>query len=224
MTEHDGPQGITAVDRKKLSGTSLGKTSKWPRTSRRQQRLGEVLSRRQPDLTVVLEHVHDLHNVSSVLRTCDAVGLLKVHLINSSADDAASRMSRPVSAGTSKWIEIVRHESVDECYSELRREGLTILATALAPGAADLYDLDLAQPTALVFGNEMRGLTDDAVSQSDGQLVIPMLGMAQSLNISVACAVVLYEAMRQRREVGAYATPKLADGEQAQLLDSWLKK
>lgn len=224
MTEHDGPQGITAVDRKKLSGTSLGKTSKWPRTSRRQQRLGEVLSRRQPDLTVVLEHVHDLHNVSSVLRTCDAVGLLKVHLINSSADDAASRMSRPVSAGTSKWIEIVRHESVDECYSELRREGLTILATALAPGAADLYDLDLAQPTALVFGNEMRGLTDDAVSQSDGQLVIPMLGMAQSLNISVACAVVLYEAMRQRREVGAYATPKLADGVQAQLLDSWLKK
>jgi tRNA (guanosine-2'-O-)-methyltransferase len=80
------------------------------------------------------------------------------------------------------------------------------------------------QPTALVFGNEMRGLTDEAVDQSDGQLVIPMLGMAQSLNISVACAVVLYEAMRQRREAGAYATPKLADSDRVEILETWLKK
>lgn len=224
MTEQAGSKGITAVNRRELSGTSLGKTSKWPRTSRRQQRLGEVLGRRQPDLTVVLEQVDDLHNVSSVLRTCDAVGLLKVHLIYPLDDEPANRMSRPVSAGTAKWIEIVRHDSINDCYNALREEGMTILATALSEGAADLYELDLVQPTALVFGNEMRGLTDEAVNQSDGQLVIPMLGMAQSLNISVACAVVLYEAMRQRRQAGAYATPKLEDGERAELLETWLKK
>jgi tRNA (guanosine-2'-O-)-methyltransferase len=224
MSEEGTSKGITAVDRKVLSGTSLGKTSKWPRTSRRQQRLGEVLSRRQPDLTVVLEQVDDLHNVSSVLRTCDAVGLLKVHLIYPPDVEPEGRMSRPISAGTAKWIELVRHDSVDACYQALRAQGMTIIATALAPDAVDLYDLDLTQPTALVFGNEMRGLTDEAVRQSDGQLVIPMLGMAQSLNISVACAVVLYEAMRQRRVAGAYAKPKLAEGEQAGLLDAWLKK
>jgi tRNA (guanosine-2'-O-)-methyltransferase len=173
---------------------------------------------------VVLEQVDDLHNVSSVLRTCDAVGLLKVHLVYSSGDEPATRMSRPVSAGTAKWIEIVQHESVEDCYSALREHGFAIVATALVPGAVDLYELDLVQPTALVFGNEMRGLTDAAVSLSDGQLVIPMLGMAQSLNISVACAVVLYEAMRQRREAGAYATPKLAESNRTELLETWLKK
>jgi tRNA (guanosine-2'-O-)-methyltransferase len=224
MTQNDGPKGIIAVDRKKLSGTSLGKTEKWPRTSRRQQRLGEVLSRRQPDLTVVLEQVDDLHNVSSVLRTCDAVGLLSVHLIYPPGEEPEGRMSRPISAGTAKWIQVVRHDSVDACYEALRAQGMTIIATALVPGAVDLYELDLAQPTALVFGNEMRGVTDEAVNQSDGQLVIPMLGMAQSLNVSVACAVVLYEAMRQRREAGAYSTPKLPECEQAGLLETWLKK
>ncbi len=215
---------IPAVNRRELSSTSLGKTSKWPRTSRRRQRIADVLRRRQPDLTLILENVHDPHNVSSVLRTCDAVGILGVHLIYSLEEPPAGAFARTTSASAAKWIETTRHTSVEECYGTLRQQGFTILATAFETGARDLYDLDLRQPTAIAFGNEMRGLTVEAIAQADGHVVLPMLGMVQSLNISVACAVTLYEALRQRREAGDYATAKLAEAEREHLVETWLKK
>jgi tRNA (guanosine-2'-O-)-methyltransferase len=215
---------IPAVNRRELSASSLGKTSKWPRTSRRQQRIADVIRRRQPDLTLVLENVHDPHNVSSVLRTCDAVGILGVHLIYSLEEPPAGAFARTTSASAAKWIEITRHASVEDCYSALRQQGFTILATAFQSGARDLYDVDLRQPTAIAFGNEMRGLTDEAIAQADGCVVLPMLGMVQSLNISVACAVTLYEALRQRRESGDYATAKIPEAEREQLVETWLKR
>jgi tRNA (guanosine-2'-O-)-methyltransferase len=119
---------------------------------------------------------------------------------------------------------VSRHESIQECYRYLKGEGFTIVATAFADDASDLYRLDLRQPTAIVFGNEMRGLSEEAVAGADGRVVIPMLGMVQSLNISVACAVTLFEAMRQRREGGDYATAKVPDAERARLLEEWLKR
>jgi tRNA (guanosine-2'-O-)-methyltransferase len=213
-----------AVNRRELSGSSLGKTSKWPRTTRRQQRIAEVLRRRQPDLTVVLENVHDSHNVSSVLRSCDAVGVLRVHLVYSLEEVPQRPFARTTSASAAKWIEAVRHASIDDCYRTLRQEEFAIIATALTPGALELHDVDLRRPTALVFGNEMRGLSDEAVAKADGHLTIPMLGMVQSLNISVACAVTLYEAMRQRREAGDYANAKLSEAERTRLLEEWLKR
>jgi tRNA (guanosine-2'-O-)-methyltransferase len=216
--------GIPAVDRRDLSTSSVGKTSKWPRTARRQQRIAEVLQRRQPDLTVVLENVHDPHNVSSVLRTCDAVGVLGVHLIYSQEVAPTEPFARTTSASAAKWIETTRHASVDECYRSLREVGFTVLGTAFEADARDLYDVDLRRPTALVFGNEMRGLSEEAIAKADGQVVIPMLGMIQSLNISVACAVTLYEALRQRREAGQYAQAKLSKSERDGLLETWLKK
>jgi tRNA (guanosine-2'-O-)-methyltransferase len=215
---------IPAVNRRELSASSLGKTSKWPRTSRRQQRIADVVSRRQPDLTLVLENVHDPHNVSSVLRTCDAVGVFRVHLIYSSEEPPAGAFARSTSASAAKWVETTRHDSVEACYASLRQQGFTILATAFESGAHDLYDVDLRQPIAIAFGNEMRGLTAEAIAQADGCVVLPMLGMVQSLNISVACAVTLYEALRQRREAGDYATAKIPDGEREQLVEAWLKR
>jgi tRNA (guanosine-2'-O-)-methyltransferase len=216
--------GIGAIDRRELSGSSVGKTSKWPRTARRRQRIAEVVSRRQPDLTVVLENVHDPHNVSSVLRTCDAVGVLRVHLIYTIDDVPTHPFARTTSASAAKWIETVRHESVEDCYGTLRQDGFSIMAAALKPGASDLHDVDLRGPVALVFGNEMRGLSDEAVANADIGVLIPMLGMVQSLNISVACAVTLYEAMRQRRLAGGYAEPKIPDAEREGLIEEWLKR
>ncbi|HKG26293.1 MAG TPA: RNA methyltransferase [Thermomicrobiales bacterium] len=212
------------MNRRELSASSVGKTSKWPRTCRRQERIAQVLRRRQPDLTLVLENVHDPHNVSSVLRACDAVGVLRVHLIYSAEEPPARAFARTTSASAAKWVETVRHATVDDCYRMLRQEGFSILATAFEDGARDLYDVDFRRPTALAFGNEMRGLTEEAIAGADGCVVIPMLGMVQSLNISVACAVTLYEALRQRRQAGDYATAKLPEGEREQLAEAWLKK
>jgi tRNA (guanosine-2'-O-)-methyltransferase len=215
---------IRAEDRRKLAQLQPEKSSKWPRTDRRQQRIEEVLARRQPDLTIVLENIHDPHNVSAVLRSCDAVGVLAAHTIYTEEQPPDRAYARTTSGSAAKWIEVHRHESVEACYAELHRSGFQILVTALTEHAVDLIDLDLTQPTALVFGNEMRGVSAEALAGADGAVTIPMHGMIESLNISVACAVCLFEAMRQRRLSGAYDQAKLSEAEREQLTTRWLHR
>jgi tRNA (guanosine-2'-O-)-methyltransferase len=216
-------QGLAAVDRRELSKGAPAKTERWPRTERRGRRIVDVLARRQPDLTVVIENVHDPHNVSAVLRSCDAVGVLRVHTIYTSEERPAA-FARTTSASAAKWTEIVHHESVDACYSALRNEGFAIVATAVGPESVDLYELDLALPTGLVFGNEMRGVSAEAQAGADILTTIPMMGMVESLNISVACAVTLYEALRQRRVTGAYDAPRIAPAVLDRLEREWLER
>ena len=214
----------TIPDRREHAKTQPVKTSRWPRTERRRARIANVLARRQPDLTVVLENVHDPHNVSAVLRSCDAVGILRVHLVYTVEEPPPGSFARTTSASAAKWIDAARHESIDACYNTLRAAGFVILATAMTDTSQDLYATDLRRPTALVFGNEMRGVSEEARDRADGTLVIPMVGMIQSLNISVACAVVLYEALRQRREAGDYEAPKLSEELRASLTEEWLRR
>jgi tRNA (guanosine-2'-O-)-methyltransferase len=216
-------ESIGAVDRRELAKTGPVKESRWPRTERRQERIAGVLARRQPDLTVVLENVDDPHNVSAVLRSCDAVGVLRVHTVYLE-DERPDAFARTTSASAAKWVEVVHHDSVEACYARLRSDGFRILATALEDESVDLFETDLARPVALVFGNEMRGITPGAAQQADGTIFIPMMGMVQSLNISVACAVTLYEALRQRRAAGAYATPKIDSATRAELEADWLQR
>ena len=213
-----------AEDRRDLAKRQPPKAARWPRTERRQRRIENAIARRQPDLTIVLEDVDDPHNVSAVLRTCDAVGVLAVHLIYSRESAPDSAFARTTSASAAKWIETYRHPSIATCYSALRADGYRILATGLDEGSVDLYDVDLRSPTALVFGNEMRGVSDEALQEADARLAIPMVGMVQSLNISVACAVVLYEAFRQRWINGNYERPKLSDERRRSLSDDWLRR
>ena len=193
-----------------------------PISERRLERMQTVLRQRQPDLTVVLENVHDPHNISAVLRSCDAVGVSRVHLVYTFEEEP--KLSKGVSASALKWLEIERHDSIDACYERLRQNGFRILATALRDDCHDLHTLNLTAPTALVFGNEMRGCSDEAVEAADGTLLIPMMGMVQSLNISVACAVTLYEALRQRRVSGDYDTAKLPESVRREKLDYWLRR
>lgn len=200
------------------------KTSKWPRTARRQERIAAVLRRRQPTLTVVLEDVHDPWNASAVLRSCDAVGVMDVHLVYVNDPPPRKAFDRKTSGSAAKWLTIQTHDSIDACYADLRTQGFRILAAALRAGTHDLYDLDLRQPTALVLGNEMRGVSDRAVDLADGTYLIPMHGMVESLNISVACAVSLYEALRQRRAAGMYAASALDPETLARVQEEWLSK
>ena len=221
MTESD--HALTARNRRELSQLSVGKTEKWPRTSRRADRVAAVLSKRQPDLTVVLENVHDPHNVSAVLRSCDAVGILEIHAVYSEEERPPS-FARTTSASAAKWITVHSHDTLAECYAALRAQGFVILATAVEDRSVDIYDQDLTQPVAIVFGNEQRGLSPEAIDGADILVRIPMLGMVESLNISVACAVTLYEAMRQRRLAGAYDAPKIPDDLRVPMGEEWLKR
>lgn len=192
------------------------------RTERRLNRLETVLRRRQPDLTVVMENIHDPHNVSAILRSCDAVGVMEVQLIYTSTE--FPDFGKKSSASAKKWVEHRRFESVRECYETLRTEGYTIYATHLEEAAITPYEIDMTKKIAFVVGNEHEGVSLEAAQLADGIIQIPMLGMIQSLNVSVATAVILFEAVRQRLFTGHYAKAKLSEMDVARLLKEWALK
>jgi tRNA (guanosine-2'-O-)-methyltransferase len=216
------PDPPRAVDRNELPSTTEddAKTSRFPRTTRRQERVRSVLARRQSTLTIVLEDVHDPHNASAALRSCDAV----VHLVYVNEEAPRKSFNRTTSSSAAKWVRTHFHETIEDCYASLRAQGFRILATALREDTRDLYRVDLTEPVALVFGNEKRGVSNRAVDLADGTVGIPMQGMVESLNISVACAVSLYEAMRQRTVAGIYRTPQLSIEELESLEAEWIRR
>jgi tRNA (guanosine-2'-O-)-methyltransferase len=169
-----------------------------------------------------MENIHDPHNVSAVLRSCDAVGVMTVELLYTV--EKFPRMGRKSSSSANKWLAWRKHRSVDECYATLRREGFTILATHLGSSPVSLYSLDLTRKVALVFGNEHRGVSDEAAAKADANFQIPMVGMIQSLNVSVACAVSLYEVLRQRLGAGQLDQPKLSAERLTALYDDWIER
>jgi tRNA (guanosine-2'-O-)-methyltransferase len=211
------------TDRRVLAATQPPKPNKWPRTERRRNRIEEVVDRRQPDLMIILENVHDPHNVSAVLRSCDAVGVLRIALIYT-LESPPTAFARTTSGSAAKWIEIQSFESVEACYSALKAEGFTIYATALNASSCDLFAVDFTNAAAIAFGNEMRGLSPEAIDNADSTIEIPMVGMVRSLNISVACAITLYEAFRQRREEGFYESARIVGDDRSKLVSDWLRR
>jgi tRNA (guanosine-2'-O-)-methyltransferase len=191
-------------------------------TDRRHKKMVAVLRARQPGLTVVMEDIHDPHNVSAILRSADAVGVLSVQLLYTK--EKFPKLGKKSSASAVKWLTRRQFTSVEECFDQLRSEGFTVCATHLAKTSVSLYDLDLTEPVALVFGNEHRGVSDEASSKADVNFRIPMTGMIESLNVSVACAVSLYEAFRQRAAVGKYHEPALSPEMLKEILEVWKSK
>jgi len=193
------------------------------KTEKRKAKLKDVLEKRQPTLTVVAENIYDPHNLSAMLRSCDAVGILEVCLVYDGSQPFP-QLGDKSSASAKKWIDTRKYESIKKCYKELRAEGKKIYSTHMGRESKSLYELDLKSPVALVFGNEHTGLSEEAATLADANFLIPQVGMIQSLNISVACAVSLYEAFRQRLDVGMY--DKLQFNEEAfnAHLENWQKK
>ena len=190
------------------------------RTPERKQRMLDVLQHRQPDLTLVLANIHDPHNVSAIYRSCDAFGVQAVHLYYT--DTPFPVLSRKSSASARKWVESVRHAdaaSLKESLGEMQ-----ILATMCSPSAKPLREWDFTRPTAIIMGNEHSGVDEKLLPLATGQLYIPMHGMIQSFNVSVAAAIILAEAARQRDLAGMYATPQLPPDELESKLNSWLEK
>ncbi len=173
----------------------------------RYQRIQQVLKARQTDLTVCMEEVHKPNNVSAVVRTADATGLHKIHAI---WPDKMRTLTH-TSAGARNWVEVDNHRSIEEAVTELKAQGMQILVTNLSDTAVDFRQIDYTKPTAIVLGSEKVGASAQAKKLADQDIIIPMMGMVQSLNVSVASAIILYEAQRQRQEAGMY------DNEQSSL-------
>ena len=191
----------------------------------RLQKILQLASQRQLDLTVVLENVHDPHNISAVMRTCDAIGICDVYILNTDPVLKVRRFKpgKRTTSGSRKWVRLHIYADLNECFAEIRKRYGRIYATHLDPSLPAHFDIDLASPLALVFGNEHAGVSAEARANSDGALCIPQVGMVDSLNISVACAVVLYEANRQRKALNMYAENQTGSDEAYnRLLDDYL--
>lgn len=189
-------------------------------TPARQTRIKTVLAHRQNNLTVVLENVFDPHNVSAVMRSCDAVGVQEMYVLNTKIPRHKKWGSRS-SSSAAKWLTVHQFENTEECTTALRKRYTRILTTHLSADAVSLYALDLTQSTALVFGNEHAGVSDEIRALCDGNFAIPQVGMIQSLNVSVACAVSLYEAFRQKQAVGHYNASSLPVHDYQSLANQW---
>ena len=178
-------------------------------TEKRINRLRDVVSKRQFDLTIVLENIHDPHNIAAVIRTCDAVGIREIYvLLNDKRIDPEKYdfMHNDVSSGSMKWVKINMFSEVDSLVKELRQNYDVILGTHLSEESVSLYDIEFNKKSiALVFGNEHDGITGKLLEEIDGNYTIPQFGMVQSLNISVACAVSVYEALRQKLKADSYS-------------------
>ncbi len=189
-------------------------------TPERSEKLLKVLSQRQANLTVVLENVHDPRNVTAVMRTCEAVGIQNIYVI-STKEPILEKFGYKSGSSSSKWITMHKFDSVAECFAELRTKFEVILTTHLSSKAIDLYKIDFTQSIALVFGNEHSGVSDEANELADGNFIIPQMGIIQSLNISVACAVSIYEAYRQKTNAGHYQQSSMPEPQMRELRKQW---
>ena len=189
-------------------------------TPERRDKLLKVLSKRQPDLTVVLENVFDPHNISAVMRTCDAVGIQEVFILNTKIP-RHKKWGTKSSSSAAKWLTVHQFENAGECFSSLRKRYSKILTTHLSSDAIGLHAINMTEPIALVFGNEHSGVSDEIRALADGNFIIPQVGIIQSLNISVACAVTLYEAFRQKNLAGHYNRDNMDHVMKQELLKEW---
>jgi len=183
-----------------------------------QQRLTTIkacLDKRQPDLTVIMENVRKPHNLAAVARTLEAVGGLEIHAVS---DKPSIRLTQMAAGGIKKWIEVKNHANIEDGIGHLKQQGYQIIATTLVNNSKDYREMDYTRPTAILVGEELEGISEQAVQMADAVITIPMAGMVQSLNVSVASALVLYEAFHQRTRAGMYEQCALAEKDYQRLL------
>lgn len=211
-----------------MTGEAGSKTSGFVfMKEKRLEKFHAVVNRRQPDLTVVLENVTDDHNIGAIIRTADSVGIGEIYILNTDAHLQSKyvKIGKRTSMGTGKWVEANYFTDAEACFEKLRSKYRKVLGAVLAEDASDFHQLDLTEPVALFFGNEHRGVSTTSEPFLDGKFMIPQVGMAESLNVSVACAVTLYEAFRQRNAKGFYEEPyRLSEAQRADLFEIYFEK
>lgn len=187
-------------------------------TPARFAKLKAVLDRRQPDLTVLAEDVHKAHNIAAVLRTCDAVGVSELHAVSPGGEFARHR---GISGGSRKWVRVRLHRDLEAAATALKSSGFHVVAANLSSRSTDYRGWDFTRPTALLLGSELLGVSARAAALAEAELHVPMRGLVASLNVSVAAAVILYEAARQREAAGLYDHCRLDATTYRELLFEW---
>ncbi|ODN44007.1 tRNA guanosine-2'-O-methyltransferase [Piscirickettsia litoralis] len=191
-------------------------------SSARLNKIKRVLAARQDNLTVLMDHVHKAHNLSAIARTCDAVGVSHLHAVHPEFEDIG--IHHHTASGSKDWVNITRHESISAAYQQLRNQipNVQILATHLSDKAIDFRQIDYTQPTVIVLGSELKGASSEACEGADQHIIIPMVGMVQSLNVSVAAATILFEAQRQRQLAGMYESAEKQDTIDKNKIFEWM--
>jgi tRNA (guanosine-2'-O-)-methyltransferase len=187
-------------------------------TPERLERLRSVLNRRQPDLSVITNFVRKPRNTSAIVRICDAVGIMRLHMV---VGTDSYRAFRGTAMGSHNWVEVRRHAALDEALAAVRAEGMQVLAAHPAAGALDYRAADYTLPTALLLGTERAGLDAQAIGSADACISIPMMGMVGSYNVSVAAGIILAEAQRQREQAGMYRERRIDEATRQRLLFEW---
>ncbi|MCX7802612.1 MAG: tRNA (guanosine(18)-2'-O)-methyltransferase TrmH [Meiothermus ruber] len=203
-------------------------------TPERLARIRAVLNKRQPDLTVLMERVHKPHNFSAILRSCDAVGVLEAHAIPAKQGipnlEEAEGLSlegktfNETSGSAAKWVGLQLHADTASAFAHLKARGFQVLAAHFSERAVDYRQADYTRPTCILLGTEKWGVSPEAAELADAHILIPMVGMVQSLNVSVAAAVILFEAQRQRLQAGFYEQVRLAPEQYEAVLQSWMAR
>ena len=181
-------------------------------TPERHHKLTSVLNKRQGDIAIVMENVFDPHNVAAIMRTCDAIGICEVYAITDTIPlhrNWGYRSSR----SANKWVELHTYSDKETCIRDIRKKYDLMLASYIGEGVPSLHETDFTRKSALIFGNEKYGVSEPFRLACDGFFTIPQVGMIHSLNVSVACAVTLYEAFRQKTAKGHYSQSRMTAGE-----------
>lgn len=187
-------------------------------TPERFQRITNVLKKRQPDLTVITDEVHKNRNLAAIVRNCDAVGVDKVHCV---VPEDGFQTYSGTSASSEKWVDLEHYSNVEEPLTTLKEMGYQVVAANLSDSAIDYRKVDYTKPTAVLMGAEVKGVSSAAKALVDQEIILPMYGMVESYNVSVACALILAEAQGQRERAGLYDEQRLSEARYNALFFRW---
>ena len=182
----------------------------------RLNKMKRILETRQDTLRVFMDYVYSNHNLSAIVRTCDAVNVGKLYYRH----QKKVKLNNEITMGAHKWIFHEYVEDIEKFYKDIKSQGYQVVVTLLDEDTIDFREVDYTQPTLIVLGNEVDGASETSIKYADKKVKIPMYGMSQSLNVSVANAVILYEAQRQRVNKGMYDKPQLPP----EIIEKTLKK
>jgi len=192
-------------------------------TEERVARFEEVIQNRTRHLTVVLEDIYQSHNISAVLRTCDCLGVQDVQVIEKKNEFLHNE---DIALGATKWLTINRYKKSDtntlECINNLKKHGYSIVATTPHQQEVLLNDLDITKKTALVFGTELTGISNEIIDMADGFVKIPMAGFTESFNISVSAAICMFSITEKLRH--SDVDWRLSDTEKRDIMLQWLRE
>ena len=176
-------------------------------TPKRFEKIKSILNKRQPDLTVIMDNVHKPHNLAAIIRSCDSIGIGSIYGISPKNKNIGVNLKS--ASGSNRWVNLKIYRNITSIISKLKDQSFSIYAANNSNAAIDYDKINFKKPSAIILGSELEGLSKQSLKLVDKEIKVPMQGMVESLNVSVANAVILFEAQRQRLKAGLYKKCRL---------------